>query len=206
MDEPRQVQSTSRTARPSDEGPATVEPTAPKPFLTPNRLILWGLALAAALVTIWDLSDGYPSMELGLLELVLWPLVFLLWLGTIIGSIVRHETLTARDLVAWSLVPLSVGVVMVLASGPAVDLRFRWSVAELDALADRIVAGETTSYRPTAGSFDVLYHEAYGNEVLLTIGHAGFLDDIMLVRDGDPGGCTERRQLDDRWALCYIAY
>jgi hypothetical protein len=94
---------------------------------------------------------------------------------------------------------------VILASGPAVDLRFRMSVTELDALADRIVAGETITGRPSAGGFTIDFNEAYGREVVFGIGSAGFLDDIMLVRDGGPGGCTEHRQLVDRWALCYIA-
>lgn len=206
MNEPHQTQSAAWPAPPSDEGPATVEPRSTKPFLTSDRLILYVLALGAALVTIWDFSDGYGSVLPLMLAIPLWTLVLIVWLGTIIGSIVRRETLTARDLVAWSLVPILFAGVVVLASGPAVDLRFRISVTELDALADRIVAGETISDRPTAGSFGIEYHEAYGNEVSLTIGSAGFLDDIMLVRDGGPGGCTERRQLDARWALCYITY
>lgn len=191
-------------APPNDDGPTTVQPGSTRPFLTSNRVVLYVLAVLAALVTVWDFSDGYGSM-LGLLLMIpFWVLVLVVWLGTIIGDIDRDETLTVRDLVAWALVPLLFVGVVVVSSGPALDLRFRLSVAELDALADRIVAEEAIVGRPTAGAFTIDYHWADGRAVFLSIGSAGLLDDIMLVRDGGAGGCTERRELDDRWILCYV--
>jgi hypothetical protein len=167
-------------------------------------LILYLLALVAAAVTLWDFSDGYGSVFPLMLVIPLWALVLVVWLGMVIGNLL--DVPTARDIVAWSLVPVLVIGVAFLSIGPILDLRFRLSVFELDALADQMVAGKAVPEGTSAGMFAVEFAEAWGREVRFTIGHAGFLDEIMLVRDAGAGGCTEHRRLDERWTLCYRAY
>lgn len=172
-----------------------------------GRLVLHVMAITAVLLALVAALDGF----LNLLELILiaplWLIVGVVWTTWVIWRVARSgRTVRFRDVATWSVIPiLLVAAVAVVASGLLVTSRFQLSETDLDALADRIQAGEGIRGPQTAGLFVVEGHwTGYDGDVYLVIGRGGFIDDIALGRDPSDDFCQEMQKLDERWSLCYL--
>ena len=162
-------------------------------------------AVCAALVTILDLSDGYPELfQFTFLELPLWIVGWLLWLAWVRRGVthrgVNHHPGRGP---AIAIVPaLFLGTMLMVWTHVPVTVRFELSKDALAAFADHLEEGHAPA-AGTVGLFQVDWAWADAPGVEMGIGAVGFLDTLSLVRDGSREHCDEWLALDERWTLCY---